>query len=192
MPRAPSENRNKYAILGMLSHESLTGYDLKKRMGYTIGFFWPDLSFSKIYPNLKKLEAEKLVEMKKIEGENRPDRKIYSITEKGRAELKRWISLPIDIEKERNMFTIMQELLLKLFFGGTTSADNSINFISLTSEQFKKTHNLLKQFELNLKDTLEESEDHYYYLTTVLMGIEVSKAVLNWSKKARQILNELN
>jgi DNA-binding PadR family transcriptional regulator len=192
MPRAPIENRNKYAILGMLSHEPLTGYDLKKRMEYTIGFFWPDLSFSKIYPNLKKLETEKLVEMEKIEGENRPDKKLYSITEKGKSELKQWISLPIDIEKSRNMFMIMQELLLKLFFGGITSVENSKRFISSSAEQFRQIQNLLKQFETNLRETLKESNDHYYFLTTVLMGIEVSKAVLNWSKKANELLNEIN
>jgi DNA-binding PadR family transcriptional regulator len=129
----------------------------------------------------------------KIEaGENRPDRKIYSITEKGKVKLKQWISLPIDFEKQRNMFTIMQELLLKLFFGGINSIEESINFISLSSEQFKQTHDLLKQFEGNLRESLEESKDHYYYLTTVLMGIEVSKAVLNWSKKAKELLKELN
>ncbi|MFW9853058.1 MAG: PadR family transcriptional regulator [Candidatus Thorarchaeota archaeon] len=192
MPRVPLENRNKYAILGILNHESLTGYDLRKRMEYTIGFFWPGLSFSKIYPNLKKLEGEKLVKMKKIEGKNRPDRKIYSITEKGKSELKRWISLPIDMKKSRNMFTIMQELLLKLFFGGVTSSDSSIKFISLTTEQFKQSKNLLEQFEMNLRETLKESADHYYYLTTVLMGIEVSKAVISWSKKASELLKEIN
>ncbi|MHA1953647.1 MAG: PadR family transcriptional regulator [Candidatus Heimdallarchaeaceae archaeon] len=192
MPRVPVENRNKFAILGMLSHEPLTGYDLKKRMEYTIGFFWPDLSFSKIYPNLKKLETEKLVKMKKIEGDNRPDRKIYTISEKGMLELKEWISCPIDMEKSKNMFSIMEELLLKLFFGGITSVENSIEFISITAEQLKHSQNLLEQFEVNLKETLKESEDHYYFLTTVLMGIEVSKAVISWSKKAKELLKEIN
>ncbi len=192
MPRVPVESRNKFAILGMLSHESLTGYDLKKRMEFTIGFFWPDLSFSKIYPNLKKLEVEELVRMKKIEGENRPDRKIYTITEKGRLELKEWISLPIDMEKSRNMFSIMQELLLKLFFGGITSVEDSIEFISISAEQFKQSQNLLEQFEVNLKENLKNSDDHYYFLTTVLMGIEVSKAVISWSKKAKELLKEIN
>ncbi len=192
MPRVPVESRNKFAILGMLSHEPLTGYDLKKRMEFTIGFFWPDLSFSKIYPNLKKLEVEELVRMKKIEGENRPDRKIYTITEKGRLELKEWISLPIDMEKSRNMFSIMQELLLKLFFGGITSVEDSIEFISISAEQFKQSQNLLEQFEVNLKENLKNSDDHYYFLTTVLMGIEVSKAVISWSKKAKELLKEIN
>ncbi|MCG3225906.1 MAG: PadR family transcriptional regulator [Candidatus Heimdallarchaeota archaeon] len=192
MPRIPVESRNKFAILGMLSHEPLTGYDLKKRMEFTIGFFWPDLSFSKIYPNLKKLEVEELVRMKKIEGENRPDRKIYTITEKGRLELKEWISLPIDMEKSRNMFSIMQELLLKLFFGGITSVEDSIEFISISAEQFKQSQNLLEQFEVNLKENLKNSDDHYYFLTTVLMGIEVSKAVISWSKKAKELLKEIN
>ena len=39
-------------ILGLLAHEDLTGYDIKKRIDGAISFFWKG-SFGSIYPTLK-------------------------------------------------------------------------------------------------------------------------------------------
>ena len=47
-------------ILGLLSHESLTGYDIKKRIDGAIRFFWKG-SYGSIYPALAAMETEGLV-----------------------------------------------------------------------------------------------------------------------------------
>ena len=47
-------------ILGLLSHEDLTGYDIKKRLDGAIGFFWKG-SFGNIYPALTSMEKEGLI-----------------------------------------------------------------------------------------------------------------------------------
>ena len=49
------EKRINMVILGLLSHEDLTGYDMKKRIDNSISFFWNG-SFGNIYPTLKELE----------------------------------------------------------------------------------------------------------------------------------------
>ena len=44
-------------ILGLLSHENLTGYDIKKRLDGAVGYFWKG-SFGNIYPSLAAMEKE--------------------------------------------------------------------------------------------------------------------------------------
>ncbi len=191
MPKVAKENSNQYAILGMLNHEPLTGYDLKKRMELTIGFFWPDLSYSKIYPTLKKMEKDKLVSMKEIEGENRPNRKVYSITKKGLSHLKRWLVRPLNTKSSNNLFIIMQELLLKVYLGNITSVEVTSMFINDSKSGIEQGNAMLKLFEKNLRNHLDKDDDHYYYLMTVLMGIDVTEAIIKWTSKAEKLLKEL-
>lgn len=42
-------------ILGLLAHENLTGYDIRKRIDNGISFFWKG-SFGSIYPVLSAIE----------------------------------------------------------------------------------------------------------------------------------------
>ena len=51
------ERKIDMVILGLLSHEDLTGYDIKKRIDGAISFFWKG-SFGNIYPALKDIFFE--------------------------------------------------------------------------------------------------------------------------------------
>ena len=52
-------------ILGLLFHEDLTGYDIKKRIDGAISFFWK-WSFGSIYPALDDMEKSWLIKKRKI------------------------------------------------------------------------------------------------------------------------------
>ena len=54
------EKKIDMVILGLLSHEDLTGYDIKKRIDGAISFFWKG-SFGNIYPALKDMENQGLI-----------------------------------------------------------------------------------------------------------------------------------
>lgn len=102
----------KYTLLGFLSYGPQTGYDLKKHMDNSTQFFWY-AGLSQIYPTLKKLAEEGLVEATVIPQEGKPDKKIYLITEAGRATLMDWLAEPIDA-----LSPTKDPALLKLFFSG--------------------------------------------------------------------------
>ena len=55
-----SEKKIDCVILGLLSHESLTGYEIKKIMDTTLKFFW-GASYGSIYPTLKSMVDSGLV-----------------------------------------------------------------------------------------------------------------------------------
>src|SRR5690554_2708276 len=60
-----------------------TGYDIKKTMEQDVSKLL-DVSLSNLYPVLNELAAEELVTFQKVEQDNRPNKKVYELTEAGR------------------------------------------------------------------------------------------------------------
>lgn len=82
-----------YAILGLLSSEALSGYDLMQRMEGRVGNFW-SARHSQIYPELARLEEGGYVTHRVVEQQERPDKKVYEITAAGLEALKEWVPQP--------------------------------------------------------------------------------------------------
>jgi DNA-binding PadR family transcriptional regulator len=105
----------KHAILTLLETETGSGYDLSKRFKGGLGYFW-NASHQQIYQQLKKMLDEDLIECEIREQGDKPDKKIYSITEEGHTELVRWISDPVKLSKINDAF------LIKLYAGNMVDA----------------------------------------------------------------------
>ena len=75
----------EFALLGLLSQGPLHGYELRKRMTTMYGPFRA-LSFSVLYPQLRKLMEADLIEKSFTDegGLSRRSRIVYDLTEKGR------------------------------------------------------------------------------------------------------------
>lgn len=97
-----------YAILGLLSREDLSGYDLKQRMAGRVGYFW-SARHSQIYPELARLEEEGFVTHHVVEQRERPDKKVYGITASGREAVREWVTEPPSSQATRD------ELVLKAY-----------------------------------------------------------------------------
>src|ERR1035438_5960227 len=115
-------------LLGLLTIEPMSGYDLGQTIRGSIGHFWNE-SYGQIYPNLKKLAAEGFVVSKTEKQKGKPDRRIYSITKKGQERLANWLAVPPQPEIARN------ELLLKLFFGAQVPTEILIGFVERMVER---------------------------------------------------------
>ena len=74
----------KTVCLGMLTDGEASGYDLKKHFESSFGHFFA-AGYGSIYPALASLAADGQVSCKCIPQEGKPDRKVYSITDAGRA-----------------------------------------------------------------------------------------------------------
>ncbi|GAP13315.1 predicted transcriptional regulator [Longilinea arvoryzae] len=95
----------QYAILGLLSWQSFAGYDLKKIISDSELFYWSG-SNNQIYRTLVQLHEDGLVSQEVQEQENLPARKIYTLTEKGRAELHEWLLTTPELPERHNAFLI--------------------------------------------------------------------------------------
>lgn len=70
--------------LGLLMRGPATGYELKKRLKNGPFSHFLAASFAAIYPALSRLTAEGLVTVTASAQANRPDKKIYAVTNEGR------------------------------------------------------------------------------------------------------------
>ncbi|MCU1687376.1 MAG: PadR family transcriptional regulator [Amycolatopsis sp.] len=83
----------EHAILVSLSERSGTGYELTRRFEKSIGLFW-QASHQQIYRVLKRMEEAGWIAVDHVEQDGRPDKKVYTVGDPGRDELKRWLAEP--------------------------------------------------------------------------------------------------
>ncbi len=176
-------NTTAYIILGLLDHEELSGYDIKKRIDSMIRYFW-EVGYGQIYPTLKTLESEGLITKKSAESSKGPEKYLYSITGAGRVVLKEWLEIPETKEYTR------YEILLKLFFSSRISAEENISRINAFREQHQRNLEMITFFEKNLENVMAENTDHLYYYLTVLFGEQVYKAYISWAEQAVNLIEE--
>lgn len=101
----------EYVVLAALVHEPRSGYDLTKWLTRVASHFWP-VVHSGIYPALAVLEAEGLVHYEAVASEQGPERKVYSLTVRGREELLAWVDSPAPTAQVRD-----EQLVRALCYG---------------------------------------------------------------------------
>ncbi len=91
----------RHALLGVLKDQPLTGYDLVRHFQGTVGFLW-SAPQSQIYPELRRMEAAGLVSAQVAPRGLRARKRIYSVTEGGMAELRRWATdfMPLPAQRD--------------------------------------------------------------------------------------------
>src|SRR5438128_509857 len=127
----------KHALLGFINYGPMTGYELKKFFDTSVAHFW-NAELSQIYPALKSMERDGLVHMQVDIQEDRPNRKVYSITGLGRRELLEWLAQPADPEQ------IREPTLVKVFFGASLPKQDLIQLLRAQVEQHRRYLNYLE------------------------------------------------
>ncbi|MEB3288499.1 MAG: PadR family transcriptional regulator [Leptolyngbya sp.] len=84
-----------HTILAVLSQQPYSGYDISKRFEESVSCYW-QASQQQIYRELGKMEQQGWVVYETLPQAGKPDKKIYSLTEAGRAELRRWYAEPTE------------------------------------------------------------------------------------------------
>jgi len=157
----------KYALLGFLNYRALTGYDLKRVMETSTANFW-NADLSQIYRTLKTLESDSAIASHVEPQEERPDRRVYTIREAGRAELQAWLYTPLT-----EMPALKESLLLKVFFSGQVDKTALLTQLRLQRELHRQ--NLLVYQGRTLTDIQENA---------ALMGASPTDALL-WDATRR-------
>ncbi|MDD3446680.1 MAG: PadR family transcriptional regulator [Zavarzinia sp.] len=96
----------KTVCAGLLTFGEASGYEIKKLFedGTFNGVY--DASFGSIYPALTRLAEEGHVVCREQEQHGRPDKKVYSLTPKGRAHFVAELSRGIQPDRVRSEFAI--------------------------------------------------------------------------------------
>ena len=107
----------RYALLGLLDRQPMTGYELTQEFNSALSEFW-SARHSQIYPELKRLAAEGLVEFSTEITGTQLERKRYRITTAGKRAFKTWESTSHPLPP-----TPKDEFKLQLFFSDSLSAE---------------------------------------------------------------------
>lgn len=178
----------KYALLGFLNYESMTGYQLKKYFDESVSNFW-NASLSQIYPTLNNMYEEGLVTSEEVELESSLNKKIYSITSKGKEELLKWLAEPTEIQPLRST------LLLKLYFSSNISKEV---VISQLESLIKQSKHKLESFENGVEHIHKEhlsvgymKQEALYWNFIADYGVKHQEAFIRWCEECILKLREL-
>jgi DNA-binding PadR family transcriptional regulator len=100
----------KYAILGMLADRPLHGYELKAAYEENL-VPATQLNYGQVYTTLERLGRDGLVAHEVVSQTERPDKKVYALTEGGRKELKEWLSTPSGLDLDLRNETFLKLML---------------------------------------------------------------------------------
>jgi DNA-binding PadR family transcriptional regulator len=171
-------SRTAYVILGMLSIQSnLSGYELHKAIEENFGSFWGE-SYGQIYPTLKRLVAEGMIEPSQPTGAPRKRRQEYSLTEAGRDCLREWLAQPFQNDPPRN------EFMLKLFFGHEAApgvARMHVHEVQRRNQQMLAT---LEGIETMARKNQSQNPNKPYWMLTLGLGLALTRAALDWGEAA--------
>lgn len=161
----------EYIAIGMVLHEELTGYDIKKNIEAGIGNFYK-ASHGSLYPALKKLtDKGYLIMTEQMQGKRL--KKYYRATELGKTAFLEWLSSPYDIN-------IGDEVhLAQIYFLGELPKE--IRIKRLQEHEFY-LQQMLRQLQVIEKqfDTEDLNDRDYFERSTFYFSYQLLQNTIRW------------
>lgn len=177
------KSASQYALLGLLSWEPMSGYDIKKHFDTFLKFLWSE-SYGHIYPTLKRLLGKGLVTKHVERQAGKPDRLVYTITRAGRKEFYAWYQQPVPPPRIRS------ELLLRLYFGENIPMSVHIEMVKTLYHGLIQVKPLFAASEKTFKENSTKSERDFLAYLTFLQGYHLFKCRLKWCQEALEIIEK--
>lgn len=158
-----------YVVLGMVGMRGpSTSYDLKRAIGRSIGYFWT-FPHAALYS-----EPQRLADMGLLDASLEQDgrrRRTYSITEAGRAALRKWLASPTN-----EHFQMRDVAELKLFF---SELGDPGHVQKLAREQVAQHEQRIRVYE-EMRDKYGQVEALAPRMVTLRLGLEMEWAALRF------------
>lgn len=132
----PDLGPQDHIVLGLIArHGPLTPYELKAKVEESIDYFWP-VPHAQLYRIPVRLAEQGLLDEEAEQGGRR--RRLFHLTDAGRAELKRWLADPQSPPAETR-----DPAQLKLFFADLGAAGD---VVALANSEAAQHRRLLEQY----------------------------------------------
>ncbi len=178
----------KHGILGLLSYCSMTGYDLTKLFNESLKFFW-NAQTSQIYRELDALEKKKYVTSEQIIQRDKPNKRVFTITDIGKDELTRWL----DEHSINDSMKIRDEMAMRVFFG----SKGDLSKLKDELLEYKKAKEMflihLEKAEKELNEYEQSSGkegEKIYWLMSIKRGYISAKGHIQWAEECLELLKE--
>lgn len=172
--------KGRDVILGILRNKPRTGYEINDILQNQISYFY-DGTYGMIYPTLKKLEKEGKVKRETVIQEDKPNKNIFSITDKGREELRKYL----ESDKVEEVFK--SDFLMKLFFGDDYLSKQKV--IELIKSEIKVKEDQIKRLEDSLEHWEVQGINNLQKIT-VGYGLTEYRAVVKYLKEQLKKLED--
>jgi Predicted transcriptional regulators len=175
----------QYAILGLLSWKPSSGYELKKIFEESPYLYWSGNN-NQIYKSLLELQKEGLVTYETVHQDGAPSKKIYSITEKGLSELKKWIQSASAAPEFKKPF------LIQFAWADILSRDELEGLLNQYEKQIEHQLDLQKEKFDREKDWPNRSSRETFIWNMLSVNLMSSfQSELAWVRKVRQQLSRM-
>ncbi|MCL2412049.1 MAG: PadR family transcriptional regulator [Treponema sp.] len=177
----------KHGLLGLLILEPHTGYELDKEFRESMKYIWQAKN-SQIYNELDRMEQKGWLASERIIQDEKPNKRVYSITESGKVELLNWLSAPEDDLK--NALSQKDAFLLRVLLAGNASKEAALKLL----RSFREVCLLRKTEQEDIRTAIARDEPYYdneitlYWNLVALHGEIANNARLEWANKAIEIL----
>jgi len=177
-----------FGLLGLLSYQENTGYELKKMFDDSLGHFWHAES-SQIYRELSRMEKSGWVSSRIVVQYGKPNKRIYTITEEGRTQLAQWLALADSaVEKPH------EGLLMRIFFG----ADNPRATLRLLEDLKAQCTRMLQEDRVLINRIIEAyvsqlkqgSQHKMYWEMPLELAVAEVQAKLIWADRCIEKIRE--
>ncbi|NUT03739.1 MAG: PadR family transcriptional regulator [Hamadaea sp.] len=159
----------RIALLGMLAAGGpSSGYDLTKRFDGSLSHVWSARQ-SQIYPELSKLVDDGLAT---VCDEGPRGRKIYELTDSGRASLEDWLT---SVEPRQR---IRSESNLRMFLLPLLDSAAAVRLLRNESAIYARQVRELEEIRSGLPEPHEERRNGWYALD---LGIRQMSAIRDWA-----------
>ncbi|HET9169469.1 MAG TPA: PadR family transcriptional regulator [Actinospica sp.] len=176
------------AILAALLEGEASGYDLSKDFDASVANFWMATP-QQLYKELEALEAQGLVTARVVEQDRRPNKRLFSLTEAGRAALGLYTTQPAKIT------AIRDELLVKVH--AVDVGDNGAVRAAIAARLEYAQAKLARYERMRARMLAGRTEEEYFdeverigpYLT-LMRGRAFEKENIRWAERAIAILEK--
>ncbi|PSK98020.1 PadR family transcriptional regulator [Murinocardiopsis flavida] len=168
----------RHAILGILSIQPMSGYELKKVIDESVGHFWT-ADQSQVYRTLAGLVADGLAARRTVVQEERPNLHLHSATGPGLAELDRWLASPLPSQPTREPF------LARLFFADRMPPEEITELLDTRRRDVRAQLAALEAIAVPAESA---ETGQVLRLATLAYGIAHAKAELDWLDDTRRRL----
>ncbi|MZI94396.1 PadR family transcriptional regulator [Vibrio sp. CAIM 722] len=174
----------KYAILGLLNRHAMTGYDITKEFNHDLAEFW-HAKHSQIYTELKKLFEEGLVTYDiTISGEVL-EKKLYSITEPGKADLIEWLKDDAQIGK-----TAKDVFRVRMYFCDFIDMGTRIELLTSQRNQHQQRLNELNQTKQQYTARPDKYSHRFGDYMLLEGAIMREQGLIDWCERCIQYCQE--
>jgi len=176
----------RHVLMILLHEQPASGYGLTKAFEEVAGNFW-QASHQQVYRELARMREEGLVESEDIAQQGRPDKKDYSLTELGLAELRSWLQQPT-VAKRSNDEGLVKLLGANLL--GRTALMRDLRSQGAAHRQRLEAYRQIEQTE-DCANNIESMTvyERMAYLT-LLKGIRLEQARAEWTDEALSLLGQ--